>query len=72
MKDIKEEERFIHRNEAKTIIDALFDNKVFRDDLTRDDLNNLEEWIDSTMNTRLRARYTLDRIREDIENQKKK
>lgn len=34
---------------AKWIVDALFDNKLFRDDLTRDELNTIENHISDIM-----------------------
>ena len=33
------------KTDAKQIVDTLFDTKVFKDDMTRDDFNNLEEFI---------------------------
>lgn len=34
---------------AKNIVDALFDSKIFCDDLTRDDLQNVEEILALTI-----------------------
>ncbi len=69
MKETKEvkEEVFIHRTEAKTIIDMLFDNKMFRDDLTRDDLNKLEEYLHFSMNTRIKSHIRIGELMKKIE-----
>ncbi len=32
-------------NDAKQIVDLYFDNKMFKDQITRDDMNNFEDLI---------------------------
>ena len=64
---MNEEKRYIQKSEAKTIVDMLFDNKVFRDDLTRDDLNKLEEYIDFSLNTRMRSHITMNELMKKVD-----
>lgn len=42
----------IFKQDAKSITDTLFETKIFRDDLTRDELNTIEELIDYCMSVR--------------------
>ena len=43
------------KNDAKQIIDTLFDGKLFIDTLTRDDLNSLEDWVCFAMNSKFNS-----------------
>jgi hypothetical protein len=73
MKDEEEnKERF--RGDAKLMIDSLFNNDLFKDRLTRDDMSALEDWINMSMCHRydsyLRLQKilpTLNRIKKDNE-----
>lgn len=47
MKKIKIEELF--RRDAKSMVDTLFDNDLFKERLTRDDMASLETWISKMM-----------------------
>lgn len=60
--NVIQEERFISKNEAKSIVDMLFDNGIFRDDLTRDDLNNIETYLDYSLNTRMKSHIKMKEI----------
>jgi len=42
----------IFKQDAKSIVDTLFETKIFRNDLTRDELNAIEELIDYMMTSR--------------------
>jgi len=42
----------IFKQDAKSIVDTLFETKVFRDDLTRDELNTIEEILDYMMSSK--------------------
>jgi chemotaxis protein CheY-P-specific phosphatase CheC len=42
----------IFKQDAKSIVDTLFETKIFRDDLTRDELNTVEEMLDYLMSSR--------------------
>ena len=58
----------IFKQDAKSIVDTLFETKIFRDDLTRDELNSVEELIDYCMSVRfdsiLRAEKLYKQIKE--------
>lgn len=42
----------IFKQDAKSIVDTLFETKIFRNDLTRDELNTIEEMVDYMMSSR--------------------
>lgn len=56
----------IFKQDAKSITDTLFETKIFRDDLTRDELNTVEEMLDYLMSSRFdsikRAEQLFSRI----------
>ena len=35
----------VFKNDAKNIVDVAFDNRLFKDDLTRDDFNSFEDLL---------------------------
>lgn len=41
--------RLTSRNSAKTIVDTIFDASLFREDITRDQMNTIEELVDVMM-----------------------
>lgn len=47
---MKNEEMF--KQEAKLLVDQLFNTKVFRDDITRDDMNNVEDFLSYLLDSR--------------------
>jgi hypothetical protein len=47
---MKNEDMF--KREAKMLVDQLFNTKVFRDDITRDDMNNIEEFLSYLLNSK--------------------
>ena len=57
------------KNDAKQIIDMLFDNKIFIPTLTRDELNATEEFIEYSMQSRfdthLKAEKLFSKIKEE-------
>jgi hypothetical protein len=42
----KEEKRLTSKNSAKTIVDTIFDASLFREDVTRDQMNIIEGLVD--------------------------
>lgn len=58
----------IFKQDAKSIVDTLFETKIFRDDLTRDELNSIEEMLDYFLSSRydsiLRAEKLFKQINE--------
>ena len=61
----------IFKQDAKSIVDTLFETKIFRGDITRDELNTIEELIYYCMSARfdslLRAEKLFKRINEKNE-----
>lgn len=58
----------IFKQDAKSIADTLFETKIFKDSLTRDELNTIEELIGYCMSVRfdsiLRAEKLFKQIKE--------
>lgn len=58
----------IFRNEAKHIVDMSFDNRLFKEDLTRDDMKAFEDFIAFTLQSRfethIRCRDLMQRIEQ--------
>ena len=54
------------KTDAKSIVDMLFDTKCFREDITRDSLDGVEEFIsyamESKFDMRQRAKELFDKI----------
>ena len=65
------EER-IFKNDAKQIVDLVFDAKLFRDDLTRDNLNSIEEMIQFMMQSRFESYQRALNLLKSIEANKNK
>lgn len=57
----------LFKNDAKSIVDTLFDTKVFADKVTRDNMQELEALIEYMMqsryNSRIKAMEIMDRIK---------
>ena len=64
---IKEDK--IIKQDAKSIIDLLYDTKVFKSDLTRDNLNAIEEFVAVTLETRINSYVKQYKLKEMISNQ---
>lgn len=58
----------IFKQDAKSITDTLFETKIFRDDLTRDELNSIEEMIDYCMSSRFDSLKRAEKLYKQIEN----
>lgn len=56
----------IFKQDAKSIVDALFEIKVFRNDLTRDELNSIEEMIDYCMYSRFDSILRTEKLFKQI------
>ena len=54
------------KREAKSIVDSLFENKLFREDLTRDDMQALEDWIYTVMDMRFTSEKKISKLMEKI------
>lgn len=60
------------KNDAKQLVDMLFDNKLFIPTLTRDELNGVEEFLQYTMQSKfeshIRAKELFDKIEKSKNN----
>lgn len=59
----------IIKQDAKSIVDLLFDTKVFKEDLTRDNLNAIEEFISINLETRLNTYIKQIKLKDIIKSQ---
>ena len=57
----------IFKTDAKQIVDLVFDAKLFRDDLTRDNLNSIEELIQFMMQSRFESYQRAQNLLKSIE-----
>ncbi len=59
-----EKKRF--KQHAKILTDSLFDNKLFKEEITRDDMNAIEEYIvfclESNFNSYVKIKIITDKI----------
>ncbi len=56
----------IFKQDSKSMVDMLFNTKAFREDITRDDMNTLESFIDSIMQNRFESYVKLEKLMERI------
>lgn len=61
----------IFKQDAKTIVDMLFDAKLFKDNLTRDDFNKVEEILLFTLESRFNSHVKMTELMERIKETKK-
>jgi len=54
------------KTDAKQIVDTLFDTKVFKDDMTRDDFNNLEEFIWYLLQSKFESYVKVTKLMDSI------
>lgn len=58
----------IFKTDAKQIVDLMFDNKLFKDNVTRDDMNVFEDLITFLLQSRFesyqRVNALLERVKE--------
>ena len=60
------------KQEEKAIVDGFYDGKLFKDNITRDDMNKVEEFITDMMNTRFEAQMRTENLYRSIEKTKNK
>lgn len=59
-------EQQIFKQDAKTLVDTLFDAKLFKDQVTRDDLNSIEDYISSALNSRFDSYLKIEKIMDKL------
>jgi len=58
------------QQDAKQIVDMVFDAKVLRPDLTRDNLNSMEEFISYLLQSKFESYQKLENLMAKIEKTK--
>lgn len=56
------------KSDAKTIVDTLFDAKLFREDITRDSLNLTEQYLSYAMQSRFNSHHKAKELFERLKN----
>lgn len=59
----------LFKQDAKTIVDTLFNTKLFKDDLTRDDFNSVEELLQYMMSSRFDSFLRAEKLSNSIKKQ---
>ena len=59
-------EKNYFKQDAKQIVDMLFDNKIFRESVTRDDLNAVEGHVHYLLNSKFDLHLRLAKLVEKI------
>ncbi len=59
-------EKNYFKQDAKQIVDMLFDNKIFRVDVTRDDLGAVEKHINFLLESKFDSHLRLTKLVEKI------
>ena len=56
----------IFKQDAKSIVDVLFDTKIFTDKISRDDMATVEEMIESMLQSRFDSYKKAQKLYESI------
>lgn len=64
-------EEKIFKADARQIVDMAFDNKLFRDDLTRDDFNSFEELLGFLLQTRFESYQRVEKLLNRIDDRRR-
>ena len=62
----------IFKQDAKQIVDLAFDKRLFKDEITRDDMNAFEELIDFLLSSRFESYKRADKFFEILKKTKTK
>lgn len=68
MEENKEESLFGH--DAKRIVDLFFESKLFKEDVTRDQMNEVEKFVCYLLDHRYYSKKRADKLMESINNLK--
>jgi hypothetical protein len=60
-------DKLIERD-AKSVVDTMFETKILKSDLTRDNMNSIEEFIAYMMKTRINGYIKMSKLQKTIEN----
>jgi hypothetical protein len=56
----------IFKQDAKTIVDLFFDTKIFKDTVTRDNMNATEDYIESILRSRFDSYLKMNELTNKI------
>jgi hypothetical protein len=56
----------IFKEDAKQIVDLCFDTNIFKESLTRDDMNAIQDYIESSLQSRLDSYKKIDSLMKKI------
>jgi len=59
-------EKKYFNQDAKTIVDMFFDTGIFREDITRDDMNRTQTFIEDVMVSRFERNLTIEKFMREI------
>ena len=62
----------IFKADAKQLVDIAFNNKLFKDELTRDDFNAFEDLIQFLLQGRFESYQRVEKLMKTIEGREKK
>jgi len=62
----------IFKQDAKQIVDLAFDKKLFKDEITRDDMNAFEQLIDFLLSSRYESYKRSEKLLESLKKTKTK
>lgn len=65
-------DRSLFKSDAKQIVDVLFDNKMFKEALTRDDINAVEDLLTYMMDSRYDCQKKAENLKTKIQIQEQK
>lgn len=60
----------IFKVDAKQIVDMAFDNRLFKDEVTRDDMNAFQDLIQFLMQSRFESYVRTEKLMRSIEDRK--
>lgn len=59
-------EQHIFKQDAKSIVDTIFETKCFREDLSRDDINTVEELVQFMLSSRFDSYLRAEKLFQQI------
>ena len=62
----------IFKADAKQLVDMAFNNKLFKDELTRDDFNAFEDLIQFLLQSRFESYQRVEKLMKSIDGREKK
>ena len=60
----------IFKQDAKQIVDLAFDNKLFKEEITRDDMNSFEQLINFLLSSRFESYKRTEKLFESLKKSK--